>query len=437
MTGRLLGLAVALCGCQTILPLADGGDGGIGAPDGGGGGDPGLQAPIPAPKPGCPPAALQVTAAVDAPYPFTRRAPVQIRYDAPGAARVEFRSDLVGEVEADRSLASGTATFSFQTAPQPIWTGAYRFTVLAFDAAGCAASAQVDLPVDGDLLVGTREAGIYYVGTDGRVLGRVALPMDDPSPISALAIREDPLRVLVGFDHADGPLPGPALVEVDTTTGAITPFALEDIQGDPLYPSGERPGNLVWSPDGARVWADGVADARLHAFHPDGRHDRTVQVTDDSGARDSVLGRFAGDRLFAGTDGTRRLYTLDPSDTARTVIEFEDAFSRVRHLAVGHPTPAGEPTVMTLLWIGNDEVVERHTVLGQAVDQVRVSGLSVQVVTSGDALLTRSTAGGIQVHPLDGGSARSLFVTREFAEATGEDFITLGAMIKLDRAERD
>lgn len=435
MVIRVLALALVVLGCQEILPLADdGADGGPSSTDGFIGGDPGLQAPIPEPKPGCPRDALQVSASVDASFPFTRRAPVPIEYDAPGAARIEFRSPLAGVVEADRAQPSGVAQFDFSTGTDPIFTDTYPFTVLAFDAAGCSASARVDLPIDGDLLIGTRRGAVWFVGNNGAPLRPIALPIEEPSPISALAVRRNPLRVIIGFDHHDGPLPGTAVIELEPGSGDVTEFHAQDIQGADLYPSGSAPKTFALGPTG-ELWADGVDDAQVHVFHPDGRHARTVQLTDDGGARDSVLGFFADGQLIAGTDGDRELYTVGADDAVRTIVQFESAFTRVRDVARGWPAPSGEPTALSLLWIGNEEFVERHTVLGQAVDRLRVSNLSVQVVTSGDALLTRSSAGGIQAHAIDGSGSANLLNTREFTDAIGEDFINLGAMIKLERED--
>lgn len=428
----LLALALLGGGCQDILPLADGdGDGDTldAATDAGVNLD--LRAPIPPPKAGCAPDAVTVSARLLEPtgFPATRRDPIPIAFEAAGADRVEFRADLGGRVF-DQTPTS--VIFSFANAPDPIRAGRYSFTVLAFDANGCAGSARVDLDVDGDLLVGTRRGAVWFIGSDGRVLEPVEHGIAEPSSISALAVRHDPLRVLLGFDHADSrdDPTETAVVEYNTVSGARVDFALTDVQGDVLYPSGTAPNNFAWSPDGAQVWADGMRDSLLRVFHADGRHDRSVQISDAGGVTRSVLGMFLGDRLYAATLAEDTLFSIEADDQVQARAEIDGFSPQVRHIVRGRPKD-DEETVLVLFWSGNAEQVARFTALGQALETWFVDGLSTQVVPSGADLLVRSTTGGIWVHRPDDTSG-NLLTTREFTAAIGEDFINLGAMIPFE-----
>lgn len=452
MVGRFACLALLCLGCQEILPLADGDDppltdGGVfldegvqtdgstdGSPDGSAGGDPMLLQPLPPPKPGCPADALTVSArlADGGPRAYTRRAPVRIEFEAPGAERIEFRSAIAGNV--NRRAAS--VDFSFAVASDPIWTGRYPFTVLAFDANGCAASAQVEIPIDGDLIIGTRRGGLWYVGSHGRVLGAVrfdrsALTIDGTINISALAVRRDPLQVLIGFDlddtRDDLPITAPAIVALNPSTGAVTPFAIEDIQGDAIYPSGTFPYHLIWG-SGGQIWADGTRDGALQVFHADGRHDRTVVIPDQNSA--AVLGFADGDRILATSRWADEVYALR-DDVARPLAQVADN-NEMRSIMPGWPTDQGDATLLVVTWNGNrPTLAQRFTRLGQLVDRRPLGGFSTQIVISGDDLIARSTTGGLQIFDARGES-ESLYDYNVFEDETGEDVINLGAMIRLD-----
>ncbi|MGK0359300.1 MAG: hypothetical protein ACI9U2_001602 [Bradymonadia bacterium] len=462
--------AFALLGCQDILPLVestgdgsmtdgsvftldggtldggtlDGGtlDGGTldgGTLDGGtldgdttdGGVDPGLFAPIPPLKPGCPTDALSVTAALadSTGFAATRRAAIVIDFEAPGASRVEFRSSVAGRI-VDRTATS--VTFSFSDVPDPIRGGRYAFTVLAFDADGCASSARIDLDVDGDLIIGTRRGAVWFLGSDGRVLAPINHGIADPSSVSALAIRHDPLRIALGFDHPDtagDPTLAP-LIELDLSTGARIEFALEDIQGDPLYPSGTAPYNLVWSPDGTRLWADGMRDSTLRVFHADGRHDRSLRLAEGGAQTRAVLGVFVGDLLYAATFADDVIFSIDDVDEVQVRAQVGGFDPEIRHIIRGSPN-GDEETLLVLHWDGNLQNVTRLTVLGQTLETYNLGGLSTQIIRSGADLIARSTAGNVWVYRADG-TNESLLTSRDFLDDIGEDFINLGALIPFE-----
>ena len=427
-------LLLASLGCQEILPLADpdgDGDGGVQDAATDGGINPSLRAPIPPPKPGCASDAVVVSAQLADPksFAYTRRDSIPIAFEAIGAARIEFRADLGGRVFSETPTG---ITFSFANAVDPIRTGRYAFTVLAFDANGCAGSARVDMDVDGDLLVGTRRGAVWFVGSDGRVLAPLEHGIEDPSSISALAIRHDPLRVVMGFDHDDtrtDPTKVP-LIEFNTVTGERLEFSLEDIQGDPLYPSGTSPNVLAWSPDGTRLWADGMRDKLLRVFRTSGLHDDSVEMPGNGGLTRSVLGVFLGDRLYAASHASPTLFSIEADGQIQARAGIDGFSPEIRHIARGWPKD-GEDTVLVLYWTGRIEQVTRYTAAGQMLETWFVDGLSTQLTRSGADFLVRSTTGGIWLHRTDD-TSESLLTTREFTAAIGEDFINLGAMIPFE-----
>ncbi|MCB9539818.1 MAG: hypothetical protein H6704_26705 [Myxococcales bacterium] len=250
----------------------------------------------------CAPGTLEITAAPRATgAPLRRGEPLRIDVDATrGAiARLGTRGPLAGTVT-----------------PRPdhlVWTyagtpaqraGAHTVTVVARDAAGCEATADVTVDLLGDLVAGDDRGRVLFIGSDGTYLDTLATLGE--GDVEALVALPDG-RFLAGTDE-------PAIYLLRADGSVATPFEMEFLD-EPIYrDTGQSayPHNLVWDEARERVWADGDRNA-VHTWTLDGFYDATYEL--DFAAGYTTVGfAWADDYLAVGQFDQSRVRKVRPAD---------------------------------------------------------------------------------------------------------------------------
>ncbi len=277
------------------VPGAGGAPGVGGVP--GAGGEPGLGG---TPGMACAPGTLEISAAPQATgAPLRRSEPLRIDVRATRGTidRLGTRGPLAGTVAARPDHIIWTYA---GTPPQR--AGAHALTVVARDAAGCEATADVTVELLGDLIAGDDRGRVLFVGSDGTYLDTLATVSE--GDVEALVPLPDG-RFLVGTDD-------PAILLLGADGSVAVTFDMIFLR-DPIYRDPGQsayPHNLVWDKDRELVWADGDRSA-VHTWTLDGFYQNTYEL--DFASNHTTVGfAWADDFLVVGQFDQSRVRKVRP-----------------------------------------------------------------------------------------------------------------------------